>query len=406
MDEGTDSNLFMVLSCCWQKTDNAEIISCNGLEKKHGYCSLIRYISNFFKPSELKGIFEVRNSYSGRTALTIAAVAGNRCQLKALLESGADPNTVDQLGYSPVHYTIRRTRQDMFLLLQHWGADIAVHMPKGVPYRNFQEFVMENCSCLRLSDYICNRISALQNRFLKKTKEVMDSKKEIVQVISDLHFTKVLYLNRRKNTVYIYCSSIIYFLFQISLNFTFNLNLPPSSLKPGQGLILYIIPFRFSSRDKCSDDHDPKFEFVDLKEVRTKPNAEILHDLLDGSPRLNWFFYQITFYFRFINTSNFGQVMDFEQTELPKTKMTHYAFKLKRKPIPVGLIRGRLQIDTKCDEREFQLFNSLLFGIQAFIIGDRGSFDTAKGLDRKGSGKKNITKKEKQKREQKGAKAE
>ena len=98
--------------------------------------------------------------------------------------------------------------------------------------------------------------------------------------------------------------------------------------------------------------------------------------------------------------------MDFEHTELPKTKMTHYAFKLKRKPIPVGLIRGKLQIDTKCDEKEYQLFNSLLFGIQAFIIGDRGSFDTAKGLDRKSSGKKNITKKEKQKREQKGAKAE
>ena len=288
MDEGTDSNLFMILACCWQKTDNSEVISCNGLEKKHGYCNLIRYIASFFRPSELKGIFEVRNSYSGRTPLTIAAVAGNRCQLKALLESGADPNTVDHLGYSPIHYAIRRTRQDMFLLLQHCGADIGVHMPKSVPYRNFQEFAVQNCSCSKLSDYICNRTSALQSRFLKKTKEVMDPKKEIAQIVSDLHFTKVLHLNRKKNTVYICCLSIIHiFFFQICLNFVFDLNLSPTLLKPGQELILYIIPFKFSSKDKCSHDHDPKFEFVDLKEVRTKPNAEILHNLLDGSPRLD-----------------------------------------------------------------------------------------------------------------------
>uniref|UniRef100_A0AC34Q800 Uncharacterized protein n=1 Tax=Panagrolaimus sp. JU765 TaxID=591449 RepID=A0AC34Q800_9BILA len=88
-------------------------IPCNKLENKHGYCQLIAFICQFFKPSELKIIFELRNSYSGRTALCIAAVAGNLCQMKVLLENGANPNTFDFLGYSPLYYAIKKSRKDM-----------------------------------------------------------------------------------------------------------------------------------------------------------------------------------------------------------------------------------------------------------------------------------------------------
>lgn len=103
----------MLLSACWQKTDDSQFIPCNKLENKHGYCQLIAFICQFFKPSELKIIFELRNSYSGRTALCIAAVAGNLCQMKVLLENGANPNTFDFLGYSPLYYAIKKSRKDM-----------------------------------------------------------------------------------------------------------------------------------------------------------------------------------------------------------------------------------------------------------------------------------------------------
>lgn len=199
--------------------------------------------------------------------------------------------------------------------------------------------------------------------------------------------------------------------------------------KPDQELVIFIIPFRFFNDDFYSDDDDPRFEFVDLKEVKTKHKVEILHDIIDGAPR-------------FIDHGNHKVVLDFEQADIPKTTMTNYFFKLKRKPImiPNGNIHGKLQFNTKVDGHQLQLFNKLLFGIQAFVMestsgklnkileGAMKSRNFTEDETRKNTKKKiiqstamklnqknineipkqvkEINKKERQKREEKGGKAE
>ena len=158
IDDGTNANLLMLLSCC--KSDNylEGVISCNGLPHKHGYCKLLNFIGSFLRTTELRKLLSMKNIYSGRTCLNIAAIAGNLCQMKVLLEMGmfylcklpngdwivdwlirldsfklwiqefhdfevpqlylinvlgASLNTFDDLGYSPLHYIIRKPRKDM-----------------------------------------------------------------------------------------------------------------------------------------------------------------------------------------------------------------------------------------------------------------------------------------------------
>lgn len=115
IDQGTESNIFMLLSGCYKQNDESKTISCNQLSNKHGYCKLIQYLSTFFRPSELKTLLGIRNCYSGRTAFCISSVAGNLCQQRMLLECAANANTVDDLGYSPMHYIVKRSvpRKDM-----------------------------------------------------------------------------------------------------------------------------------------------------------------------------------------------------------------------------------------------------------------------------------------------------
>uniref|UniRef100_A0AC35FAJ2 ANK_REP_REGION domain-containing protein n=1 Tax=Panagrolaimus sp. PS1159 TaxID=55785 RepID=A0AC35FAJ2_9BILA len=126
VDDGTNANLFMLLSCCRRKNDNDDVISCNQLPYKHGYCSMLKFIASFLRVTEIRKILSVKNLYSGRTCLNIASVSGNLCQMIALLEMGALLHTFDDLGYSPLHYIIRKPRMDMFLEYCFWGADLSI----------------------------------------------------------------------------------------------------------------------------------------------------------------------------------------------------------------------------------------------------------------------------------------
>ena len=66
---------------------------------------------------------DVNHEVNGRSLLSWAAQRGNAGVVQALLAGGADPNAVDNMGYTPLMRAIKTRQVDAVQLLLDSGAD-------------------------------------------------------------------------------------------------------------------------------------------------------------------------------------------------------------------------------------------------------------------------------------------
>lgn len=74
-----------------------------------------------------------------------AAQLGDRDLLQELLKHGADPNTFDEIGKTPLHYAAEREDIDMMRMLLAGGADVNAHDEAQIGNTVLRQ-VAESCS--------------------------------------------------------------------------------------------------------------------------------------------------------------------------------------------------------------------------------------------------------------------
>uniref|UniRef100_A0A7E4UVP8 ANK_REP_REGION domain-containing protein n=1 Tax=Panagrellus redivivus TaxID=6233 RepID=A0A7E4UVP8_PANRE len=343
ISKSTDANVFMLLAAAWKPRDDQDtIIACQQLSEPHGYCGLIKFIGSMLRPTEAKALMNVKNSYSGRTALNVAAVAGSMCQMEALLKLGASTDTVDDVGNNPIHYVVRRVNLEYFLLLSHYGADLyACGIGPDGKVDTFAEYVVRACDDVRLRNFILNRLSALQTIFLEKSRQVFKStKRDFKEILSGLHFARAFTPKLNTN--------------KIELDFEFQSSGKSPIDRFYDDLVIMVIPFSYKDSDFYASAMEPELDFETLD-----PRAGEL-ELIKGS-------------LKFFDLNVFKTIFNFDAPLVVQTgRYIEGAFVFKLTPqknvLPVrreGAVRGRLIFNTSGDSARF---DKTLFAIQAFSV--------------------------------------
>uniref|UniRef100_A0AC34F8E2 Uncharacterized protein n=1 Tax=Panagrolaimus sp. ES5 TaxID=591445 RepID=A0AC34F8E2_9BILA len=296
VDDGTNANLFMLLSCCRRKNDNENVISCNQLPFKHGYCALL--------------------------------------------------HTFDDLGYSPLHYIIRKPRLDMFLEYVFWGADLSIQYPDERRPNSFRQCVIDHLPDYEMQNYILNKIAALQSLFINRAREALKAEKlDIVGILSELHFGKLFYPESKSKKI------------EVDFEFDFKLRCP--AVRKEEEVVIMIFPFEYLLEDYISAAHEPEIQFLNI-ELKSENNETMtLVELIDGTPKYveaGTTCFDLG-YFK-SNKSIFNNVYAFKL--LPSSVTSFISGKTSW---------GRLYLQTKCNEKNAKDFSSSLFAVQAYIVG-------------------------------------
>lgn len=88
---------------------------------------------------------EVDDDWSTQEQLHFAARDGDLTRARMLLADGADPNTFDDLNYTPLHYAVKHDHHDMVSLLLTYGADVNAHNESRIGNTPIREMA-SNCS--------------------------------------------------------------------------------------------------------------------------------------------------------------------------------------------------------------------------------------------------------------------
>ncbi|MFH4976788.1 hypothetical protein AB6A40_003497 [Gnathostoma spinigerum] len=102
-------------------------------KRNHGSCRLIRLILSLLSWEDVRLFLRVKTKRTGKTALHMAAITGEQCQMEALMNFDVAPDILDCSGRAPLHYAVMRNSLDIVKLLLWYGADISLKERECTP---------------------------------------------------------------------------------------------------------------------------------------------------------------------------------------------------------------------------------------------------------------------------------